>query len=222
MNKPTFNSLIRHYQTLWDSCVIDADRHGDVHKVCSKIVANQKIYEQIEAATRLPWFLVAALHNMECSLDFNRGLFNGEPWHRPTKLVPAGLGPFKSFQDCAIEALKFKNLVYLGSLSLERMLYLAEDYNGWGYMRYHKRDRSPYVWACTTANDGTGKYVADGKYDPNAPSEGQVGVAAIFKWLNSHNYIALHRELEGVPLTSIDEPQREHGIVDKIRGWFKS
>jgi hypothetical protein len=48
---------------------------------------------------------------------------------------------------------------------LEKMIFYCEKYNGTGY--HSKGLPSPYCWAGTTIQE-PGKYVADGKFDPNA------------------------------------------------------
>jgi lysozyme family protein len=43
-----------------------------------------------KAATGVPWFVVAALHERESGADFATYLGNGEPLNRVTQLVPKG------------------------------------------------------------------------------------------------------------------------------------
>ena len=56
-------------------------------------------------------------------------------------------------------------------------LTLLEQYNGLGYFRMNRP--SPYIWSGTDQYV-SGKYVADGKYDPNAIDK-QPGCAALLK-----------------------------------------
>ena len=64
--------------------------------------------------------------------------------------------------------------------TIETELKFVEAFNGFGYRK--KRLLSPYVWAATTKHTERGKYVADGKFDPNAV-EKQLGAVAILKYL---------------------------------------
>lgn len=153
----------------------NADRFAD------KIIANEARYRYVQNTTGVPWFFVAALHMRESSCNFDGVLHNGEKiigTGRETRLVPAGHGPFATWEESAVDALKLKDLHRVQEWSIERMLYSAEVYNGLGYLG---KVNSPYVWAGTTLEQ-TGKYVADHVWDPSA-EDTQLGVAALLKRL---------------------------------------
>jgi hypothetical protein len=80
--------------------------------------------------------------------------------------VPAGRGPFKSWEEAAIDALVHcapyaaRNMDW----SIGRTLTKLEEYNGLGYAA---RERpSPYIWS-GAGQYKSDKYVRDGVYDPN-------------------------------------------------------
>lgn len=125
------------------------------------IQRNAAKYHQVERETGVPWKLVAAIHYMESSLDFRRNLHNGEPWDQRTKLEPVGRGPWNSWVEAAIDALKYDGLTGVINWDLAKMLYYAEQYNGLGY--YHKGVMSPYIWSWTDKYT-TGLYVRDHVY----------------------------------------------------------
>lgn len=144
-------------------------------------------YEVVELATGIPWYFIGAIHHMEASCDFTRCLHNGERiigTGKKTTLVPAGRGPFATWEKSAIDALKMRNLHLVQHWTLGEMLLQAERYNGLGYLKYHPAENSPYLWACTTINDGNGKYIADNKWSETADANGQVGLAAIINELD--------------------------------------
>lgn len=161
----------------------------------TNIVANGMTrYKALEAATGVPAELIGSLHNMECSCDFRGYLGNGDLIIGNGKLsvdVPAGRGPFETWEDGAIDALNFDGLTSMKSWSIGLELMLAERFNGMGYLKYHTQHNSPYLWACTTINDGHGKYVKDGVWDENAPTTGQIGVAAVYKQLEKMGLIQI-------------------------------
>ena len=129
---------------------------------------------------------------MEAGCNFKGCLHNGEQiigTGRKTTLVPAGRGPFNTWQESAIDAFIMQGLDKVTNWSIGNLLKTAEQYNGTGYLRFHKEKNSPYLWACTNINDNYGKYVADGRWDPSAPTNGQVGVAAIIKRLVELGYV---------------------------------
>lgn len=134
-------------------------------------------YQAVEARTGVPWYFIAVTHERECSQDWNGSLAQGDPWNRVSVHVPAGRGPFKSWEDCAYDA-----LVNCGphaarnkDWSIGGTLTLLEQYNGLGYA---SRGRpSPYIWSGTDQYV-SGKYVRDGVYDPSVV-DSQLGCAGL-------------------------------------------
>jgi hypothetical protein len=112
----------------------------------------------------------------ESSCNFAGVLHNGEHiigTGRQTSLVPAGRGPFDTWEEAAIDALGEPphNMRLIKAWTSERVCYEAEKYNGFGY---RGRGPSPYVWSGTTVYS-RGKYVADGVYD-SQHRDAQLGV----------------------------------------------
>lgn len=148
--------------------------------VAKRLVANKARYMAVAAQTGVPWFIIAVIHQRESSGSFSGVLHNGERiigTGRRTTLVPKGRGPFSAWEEAAIDALTncAPFLARRKDWSLSATLDALEEYNGLGY-----RTRglpSPYVWAGTDQYV-RGKYVADGKFDPNHVDQ-QFGCAAL-------------------------------------------
>jgi lysozyme family protein len=168
------------WNALWTTCIVDKDRTVEIGLICKKILDNKLKYEAVEMKTGVPWYLIAALHYREASLNFKTCLHNGDPLPGPTKHVPKGRGPFKTWEEAAIDAIKYDGLDHLKFKTTTSCLVMSEKYNGLG-MR-NKGLYTPYVWAGTNHSPEVGKYTADGIYNPLA-REKQLGVAAIFKGL---------------------------------------
>lgn len=165
---------------------IDTNRMFEVAGVCKQIILNKDKYKLVSEKTGVPWRLIACLHYRESSLDFRGVLHNGERilgTGKKTKLVPAGCGPFKTWEEAAIDALLMKKKIFPQEWTIEKQLAFAEAYNGLGYKK--RGELSPYVWAGTSKHDETGKYVADGKYSAVAV-EKQLGAVAILKYLENY------------------------------------
>ena len=85
---------------------------------------------------------------MFSGLDW-QSLAQGDPWNRVSVHVPAGRGPFKSWEDAAVDALvncspyaaRNKDWSIGGTLTM------LEQYNGLGYAARGRP--SPYVWSGT-------------------------------------------------------------------------
>ena len=148
-------------------------------KVAKRLVATdaKKRYQAVATKTKVPWAIVAVIHEREASQSWKANLAQGDPWNKVSIHVPRGRGPFKSWEDAAIDALAncAPYAAKWGDWSIGGALTLLEEYNGLGYAARAKP--SPYVWA-STDQYVKGKYVADGHYDPNAIDH-QLGCAAL-------------------------------------------
>jgi len=174
----TFEETKGGYSYLWASAALKGGADAiNADSFSARIIAAESRYRAAQAATGVPWFFIGALHMRESSCDFSGVLHNGERiigTGRLTTLVPDGRGPFSTWEESAIDALKLKNLHRVQDWSVARMLYSAEVYNGLGYVS--RGINSPYVWA-GTSHEQPGKFVADHVFDPNADDK-QLGVAA--------------------------------------------
>lgn len=147
--------------------------------VASALIGAKARYQAVEAKTGVPWFIIAVIHMRESSQNWSRSLAQGDPWNKVSVHVPAGRGPFRSWEEAAIDALAncHPYLAKKRDWSLGPALANLEAYNGLGYAT--KGHPSPYLWAWTDQYL-SGKYVADGKYDPDHVDT-QPGCAALIK-----------------------------------------
>jgi lysozyme family protein len=182
-------ALIKQNEQRWNGMVIIPSLLPQVDAVAHRLVTPiaQARYEDVEKTTGVPANVIAVIHERESSQNWKCSLAQGDPWNQVSTHVPRGRGPFKSWEDAAVDALencapyasRWKDWSPGGTLTL------LETYNGLGYANRHAP--SPYIWAST--NQYTkGKYVADGVYDPEAVDH-QIGCAALLKRM---------KELQGV------------------------
>ncbi len=125
----------------------------------------------------MPWFIIAVIHEREASQSWAANLAQGDPWNAVSVHVPKGQGPFASWEAAAVNALErcAPYAAHWADWSIGGALTLLEEYNGLGYAQ--RGVPSPYVWAGTDQYR-SGKYIADGHYDPNAIDH-QLGCAAL-------------------------------------------
>jgi lysozyme family protein len=177
--------LSNEYQELFESAVVNTVKQPAVKVMKDKITANRSRYEEVEQSTKVPWFVVATIHSLEGSLNFKTHLHNGDPLTARTVHVPKGrpLGkpPF-TWEESATDALQFDGLTTVTKWTLPMILFKLEGFNGFGYRTRHPEVLTPYLWSFTNHYQ-KGKFVADGKFDPNAVSK-QCGGAAILKALS--------------------------------------
>jgi lysozyme family protein len=173
---PSYRQKWPVYAAQWDAA--ELTRQAVTQATCERLIAAKDRYRKISAATGVPWHMVAALHNRESNQSWSRSLAQGDRWDRVSVHVPAGRGPFASFEEAAVDALAtLKGYHKIIDWRLEKILYYCEVYNGWVY---HWRGLpSPYLWAATT-QQARGKFIADGKFDAHTMDQ-QLGCAALLK-----------------------------------------
>ena len=145
--------------------------------IAKSLVAAKPRYQTVEARTGVPWFVIAVIHERESSQNWFANLAQGDPWNRVSIHVPAGRGPFKSWEDAAIDALVdcAPFLARNKDWSIGGTLTRLEEYNGLGYAA--RGVSSPYLWSGTDQYR-SGKYVRDGVYDSSAV-DSQPGCAGL-------------------------------------------
>lgn len=181
-------------------------RSTQIEAQAAKIRANRSRYDAVSAKTGVPWDVIAVIHYRESSNNFGGVLHNGEHiigTGRKTALVPKGRGPFTTWESAAIDALA--NCAPYAARnkdwSIGKTLDLLEAYNGLGYRK--KGLPSPYLWSGTDQYE-RGKYVADGKFDPNVVDK-QLGAAAILLCLRGKDN-STSPPLDHVPATPTPAP----------------
>lgn len=172
-------SLIAANARRWQAMQIRPSLIPSLDRVARRLVAPsaKTRYQEVAAATRVPWFIIAVIHEREASQSWAANIAQGDPWNAVSRHVPKGRGPFSSWKDAALDALincapyaaRWNNWTAGGALTL------LEHYNGLGYA--NRGMPSPYIWA-SSDQYSKGKYVADGVFDPDAVDR-QLGCAAL-------------------------------------------
>lgn len=175
---------------LWQKAHIMPTRVSEISRVADLVVKYKPLYDPVEAATKVPWYVVGAIDCREENFNHGGYLGNGDPLYRITTHVPRGRGPFSSWYAGAIDAFHFDGMDHLppnGHWDIVTALIKCEGYNGFGYAS--KGLTSPYVWGATNIQD-PGKYTSDGHFDPHA-MDTQPGCAAIFLALKQFHGVNL-------------------------------
>jgi lysozyme family protein len=179
MAKHTLEELRSEYNRLLQTCEIRADKLTEVQDICDTILANKPRYEAIATATSVPWFMVAAIHSLEGSLNFKTHLHNGDPLTARTVNEPAGRpkngSPPFTFEESAIDALAFDKVAVNLEPTFAGICFKLEGFNG-----FRSRElgiHTPYLWSFSN-HYTKGKFVRDGVFDPDAVSK-QCGSAVI-------------------------------------------
>lgn len=199
MSYISFEKYGPEYKQLWDTMKVIRD-DAELTRVSDKIRKYSNVYKEVEKATGVPWQMVGVIHLREAGEQdigrFKGVLHNGElivGTGRKTRLVPARRGPFSTWFDAAVDALKLQGFEKIKPWPVERMLWALEPFNGYGYR--NKGLRSPYLWASSN-HQQRGKYVADGVFDSSV-MDTQIGCAALLKYLDVAKPITVDTHIAG-------------------------
>lgn len=184
----SYENLKSGYESNWANLQIRPARLAEANATARKAINGKATYQQVEQLTGVPWYFIALCHYRESNFDFDTYLGNGESLHRMTSLVPKGRGPFASFVDGAVDALRIENFVGAKDWCIARTLFRLECFNGLGY--HAKGVNSPYLYGGSTLYGPTearaGKFVADHVFDPNHVDT-QLGTAVILHAMMSQD-----------------------------------
>lgn len=154
-------------------------RRDEFINVAPRLVATyaKHRYQAVSAVTGVPWYFIAVAHERESSQNWLGSLAQGDPWNKKSTHVPANRGPFRSWEEAAIDALVncAPHAANNKDWTIGGLLTMLEQYNGLGYAGHGVP--SPYIWSGTTAYV-SGKYIRDHVYDPRAVDK-QLGCAGL-------------------------------------------
>ena len=223
--------LAEEYSSLYKSCETKAAHYDEVDGLVDRIIDHRSRYENVGDTLGIPWYFIAAIHNMESSQNFSGHLHNGDPLTARTKHVPEGRpkqgNPPFTWEESAADALKLRRLQNIQEWSLTRVLYELEGYNGWGYRLYHTHVLSPYLWSFSE-HYVSGKYIADGTWSDTARSR-QCGAVILIKRLEERGEITLHTIKDPIFFYSTHEETEADklqqflnqfdGVALRVDGW---
>lgn len=174
------------YEEMYRIMTFDRGYETQIASAAKRVGAGKDRYVALvnQNFPSIPWYFVALVHDLECGCNWKGVLHNGQLFvgtDRKTTIVPIGRGPFATWEAAAIDAIRMEGFDRVVDWSIGNTLRSLEAMNGRGYQQY--RENTPYLWACSSINDGTGKYIADGVYDSNADANTQVGSATVLKQL---------------------------------------
>ncbi len=196
-----FDSLKAEYAG--DLAHMVVTRALDVDRAAKKILEPQNIARYVAACegTEVPPAFVGALDLRESNCDPRLGLGQGDPWSRVSTHVPRGFGPFKSWAAAAGFYIHYDHLDDNSSgWSIEYACWKGEAWNGFG-PRVRGR-ATGYLWSGTSIYLG-GKFVADGKWDPNV-KDAQLGIVPVIQRIGQlRPDLAIGSALPNVPAPSI-------------------
>ena len=100
----TTKATPNEYLNLWQRCVVNPDSSSQIDAAVKRIKSHEALYQQAVAGTKIPWFCVGIIDEMECGCDQTKHIHNGDPLMKRTVQVPAGRptsgdGPFTKLES---------------------------------------------------------------------------------------------------------------------------
>ena len=189
------------YRRLFDTCNVRDNRAAEVESAIGTMISNLARYQRVADVIEMPWFVIAVIHLMESSLQFDRHLHNGDPLTERTTHVPSGRpltgSPPFTWEESATDALRLERMDRWSDWSVPGTLYKLEGYNGWGYRKWHPEVLSPYLWSYSN-HYTRGKYVVDGTFSNTAASR-QMGAAVVLRRMAEKNLAVFDPEQDTSP-----------------------
>jgi lysozyme family protein/peptidoglycan hydrolase-like protein with peptidoglycan-binding domain len=194
----SYAALQAEYAALWNTLQIRPQRVAEVRHIFSKLTnpASKARYQNVEAATGVPWYVIALIHNLEAGRRFDRHLHNGDPLtartvHVPKNRPPTGNPPF-TWEQSAKDAIDHDELTDISPWTVERIAFELEKFNGFGYRNHHPHVKSPYLWSFSNIYT-CGKYIADGTWSETAVSA-QCGAMTMLRYMIEQGAIMVPSE----------------------------
>ena len=179
------------YESQFNEAVLNEKHLPEIDYFIHILLRGEVKYQKVANILNngIHWWFIGIIHVMEGGGKFTKHLHNGDSLNARTINVPKGRPkqghpPF-TWEESALDALRYTKLDKVTDWSIGNCLDLFEKYNGLGYRK--KGVPSPYLWSFTNFYE-KGKYVKDGKYDPEAVSK-QPGCAAILLRMKSKKLI---------------------------------
>lgn len=139
----SFSAIQSEYQYLWSTMQLNQSAISDLDRIVGIISSHKANYQNVSAGTGTPWYVIAAIHNLEASLNFTKHLHNGDPLTGRTFHVPAGRpkvgNPPYDWASSAIDALSEKvngTWKSVSGWSIPAMLWKCEMYNGARFIEF--------------------------------------------------------------------------------------
>ena len=226
-----FEKYRQGYQDNWDRMYIHDNKVSTVNWHVDKIMKGETRYRGVSKAAGIPWWTLGIIHMLEAGASFNHHQHNGNPLSGRTYEVPAGRpktgNPPFTWEESAIDATRYDGLHEVKEWTIPHIAFVMESFNGFGYRQYN--NPSPYLWSFSNIWK-KGKYVKDGKYDPNAGSD-QAGGLVILKRFFDRKILKLDSNKQVVdyeyikpnpyPINSEDFYCPEPSKIETINGKFE-
>jgi lysozyme family protein len=168
------------YQVRWPAMRVRPERIAAADVVARRMASREARYRAITDPIGVPWWWLAAVHELEHSGRFTTSMIATDPIDAPPGTPPpSGTITDAEWDDTARALLRARGLANWRDWTVTGALYQWERYNGLGYRNFDVP--SPYLWSFSDQYTA-GKFIRAGEFSPTTVSQ-QPGAAVLLRRL---------------------------------------
>lgn len=172
--------LSADYNSRWRAMIVRPDRLAQVDSIARRMASRRDRYERVTGPFGVPWWWLAAVHELEHSGRFTTSMVITDPIDVPPgQPVPSATIDDAQWDDTARALLRARGLASWQDWSVAGACYQWERYNGFGYRE--REVPSPYLWSFSNQYV-SGKFVRAGVFSFTTVSQ-QAGAAVLLRRL---------------------------------------
>lgn len=174
------SAYARDYSERWAAMIVRPDRMNAVDAIVRRIASREARYRAVTDQFGVPWWWLAAIHELEHSGEFTTSMTVMDPIDvSPGQPIPSADIADSQWDATARSLLRSRGLEFWRDWSVAGAAYQWERFNGFGY-RSHDVP-TPYLWSFS--NEYTaGKFIRAGVFSPAIVSQ-QAGALVILRRL---------------------------------------
>lgn len=174
------SAYARDYSTRWVSMVVRPDRMSAVDTVVRRMASREARYRTVTDPLGVPWWWLAAIHELEHSGRFTTSMTVVDPIDVPPgQPIPNANIADSQWDDTARALLRSRGLASWRDWSVPGAAYQWERFSGFGYRSHDVA--TPYLWSYSNQYT-TGKFIRAGVFSPTTVSQ-QAGALVLLRRL---------------------------------------
>lgn len=173
-------SLRDDYALRWRTMIVRPDRMAAADAIARRMAAREARYRAVTDPMGVPWYWLAAIHELEHSGRFTTSMTVVDPIDVPLgETIPDATISDAQWDDTARSLLRSRGLTDWHDWSVAGSAYQWERFSGFGY-RSHDIP-TPYLWSFSNQYT-TGKFIRAGVFSPTTTSQ-QAGALVLLRRL---------------------------------------
>lgn len=168
------------YSARWAAMIVRSDRMAAADAIVRRMASREARYRAVTDALGVPWWFLAAIHELEHSGRFTTSMTVTDPIDVPPgQPIPNATISDAQWDDTARTLLRSRGLPSWHDWSVPGAAYQWERFSGFGY-RSHDVP-TPYLWSYSNQYRA-GKFIRAGVFSPTTVSQ-QAGALVLLRRL---------------------------------------